>query len=488
MLQPIRLGLRAFVIVGIVVIAAGFGSAVAQADDPTANATMTLAPTVIALDNPTAPGSPNPSQPIRLTVTVSDDQGHAILPSGKQPILLNIYQPNGGPLSPTTARITSASDPSSSFVYDGSYFDNPMILTATMGDASASTSIVAGNRLDPCNCPGSAGHVTIPYSNPMRTLEHGFTVAVSVGGGPWHTGVELDTGSTGLVLDQGAMGPQAIGPGRPGSREYYPSGYKIVGNYWLTPVTIAIPQGNGVPKPLATTVPIEVFGIDKVECGSDVKSCTPPADQQKAIANFSLMGIGFDRGTAPLSNNPFLQLADVVDGSMSPGYVIAPDRVDIGLDAADTAEDFRYVTLAPNDDMEGDWSGANGCFSFPAVSAMFCGSMLLDTGIDQMIFALAKGQRPPAVVDPSNSGLLKPGTAVDIATSTAPPLALFYGFTYEPQTTSSTVVPTRIEWAAPPATKPPIFFNIGRSPLARFDYLYDARCGRVGFFDRLTAP
>jgi hypothetical protein len=52
---------------------------------------------------------------------------------------------------------------------------------------------------------------------------------------------------------------------------------------WLTPVAIAIPQGNGLPEPIATVVPIEVFGIDEIECGSDVKSCTSPAEQQKAI-------------------------------------------------------------------------------------------------------------------------------------------------------------------------------------------------------------
>jgi hypothetical protein len=483
MIQRIRSSVRGFVIPGIVAIAATFGSAAAQADDPTANATMTISPTVIVLDNPTKRWSRNRSQQIRLSVKVTDRRGQAILPSRRRPIVLNIYQPDGGPLRPTAARITSASDPSAIFTYDGSYFVNSMILTATIGDSSAATSIVPRNQFDPENCPAGAGHLTIPYDNPMRTLEHGFSVAVSVGRGPWHPGVELDTGSTGLVIDRHSLGPQAIGPGEPGSREYYPSGYKIVGNYWLTPVTIAIPDATWRPKPVATTIPLEVFGIDRVECGSNVKTCTPPSDQRKAIASFSLMGIGFDRGGAPSTNNPFLQLEDIVYGRMKPGYVISPDRVDIGLDAANTAEKFRYISLEPSDGPQGDWLGANGCFSFPAVSAKFCGSMLLDTGIDDMIFALAKAQRPSAVVDPSNPKLLKPDTAVDIS---APP-ALAYGFTYRPRKDSSTIDPKLIEWAAPPATVPPVFFNIGRSPLVRFDYLYDARCGRIGFFDRLTA-
>jgi hypothetical protein len=487
MIQPAGIDMRGFAVRGIVAIAAAFGSTAAQADVPTANATMTISPTVIVLDNPTTRRGCNHSQQIRLSVKVTDRGGHAILPSRRQPIVLNIYQPNGGPLRPTSARITSAADPTAIFTYDGSYFVNSMILTATMGDASASTSIVARNQFAPGNCPEGTGHLTIPYDNPMRTLERGFSVAVSVGGGQWHTGVELDTGSTGLAIDRRSLGPQAVGPGEPGSREYYPSGYKIVGNYWLTPVTIAIPDAAWGPKPLATTIPIEVFGIDRVECGSNVKTCKPPSNQQKAIAGFSLMGIGFDRGGAPPSNNPFLQLEDIVHGRVRPGYVISPDRVDIGLDAANTAEKFRYVALEPSDDPYGDWLGANGCFSFPAASAKFCGSMLLDTGIDQMIFALAKGRRPSTVVDPSNPGLLKPGTAVDISAPTVSPLALSYGFTYQPHRAAPTVDPTMIRWAAAPTTEPPVFFNIGRSPLARFDYLYDARCGQVGFFDRLTA-
>jgi hypothetical protein len=487
MIQHISKSIRSVVITGIAAIAAAFGSPAARADDPTANATMTISPSVIVLDNPIARGRRSPSRQIRLSVTVTDRRGRAVLPSRRQPIVLNIYQPGGGPLSPAAARITSSGDPRAIFTYDGGYFANPMILTATMGDASASTSIVPRNRCDPDSCPTGAGHVALAYRNPMRTLEHGFTVDVSAGGGRWHTGVELDTGSTGLVLDRRSIGPEAIGPGRPGTREYYPSGYKIVGNYWLTPVTIGVSDPDWGPKAVARTVPIEVFGIERVECGGNVKTCTPPADQKKAIAGFGLMGIGFDRGGAPPSNNPFLQVEDVVRGPMRPGYVISPDRVDIGLDAANTAEAFQYIPLAPSADPPGGWLGANGCFSFPAASAKFCGSMLLDTGIDQMIFALARARRPPGVVDPSRPETLRPGTAVDISAPTGLPLALSYGFTYQPRKTSSAVDPKLIRWAAPPATKPPVFFNIGRTPLARFDYLYDDRGGRVGFFDRATA-
>ncbi|MFZ3235541.1 MAG: hypothetical protein WA417_20100 [Stellaceae bacterium] len=490
MIPQAAVSVRRFLILGIAAIAAAVTGVAAQAGDPTddatAGATVTISPSVIVLDNPIARGGHSRRQQIKLSVTVTDRHGRAVLPSRRRPILLDIYQPRGGPLRPGAARITSAEDPSAVFTYDGGYFANSMILTATMGDAGASTSIVPRNRFDPDDCPPGAGHVALRYRDPMRTLEHGFKIDVSVGGGRWHTGVELDTGSTGLVLDRRSIGPEAIGPGKPGTREYYPSGYKIVGNYWLTPVTIGISDPDWGPKAVARTVPIEVFGIDRVECGSNVKTCVPPADQQKAIAGFSLMGIGFDRGGAPSSNNPFLQLEDVVYGRMRPGYVISPDRVDIGLDAANTAEKFDYTPLAPSDDPPGGWSGANGCFSFPAAAAKLCGSMLLDTGIDQMIFALAKDKRPPAVVDPLHPELLKPGTAVDISAPTAPPLALSYGFTYEPRKTSSAVEPKSIRWAAPPATKPPVFFNIGRTPLARFDYLYDDRCGRVGFFDRLT--
>lgn len=487
MIRKISINIQSLVLAAVTVAAVACAGRVVRADDPTAEATVTISPNVVVLDNPTTRLSRGRSQQVRLTLTVIDRRGHTIIPSRREPIVLNIYQPRGGPLSPAEARITSAEDPSATFIYDGGYFANSMILTARMGDASASTSIVPRNKFDRDDCPAGSGHVALPYRNPMRTLEHGFAVDVSVGGGRWHTGVELDTGSTGLVIDRRSIGPEAIGPGEPGTREYYPSGYKIVGNYWLAPVIIGVSDSSWGPHAVARTVPIEVFGIDRVECGSNVKSCTPPADQKKAIASFSLMGIGFDRGSARPSNNPFLQVEDVVYGRMRPGYVISPDRVDIGLDPANTAERFHYIPLAPSDDPPGEWLGADGCFRFPAVSAEFCGSMLLDTGIDQMIFALARGKRPQGVVDPSHPEMLKPGTAVDILAPAAAPSALSYGFTYMPRRSLSAVDPKLIRWAAPPATKPPVFFNIGRTPLARFDYLYDDRCGSIGFFDRAAA-
>jgi hypothetical protein len=244
MIKQVSLGIRGFVGLAIAVTAA-FGNTAARAEDPTAGAAMTISPPVIVLDNPTERWNRGRSQQIDLTVTVTDSRGNAIPPSRRQPIVLRIYQPRGGPLHPNSATISSASDPRASFSYNGGDFLNPMILTATMGDASATAAIVAENQFGPDDCPSGVGHATIPYGHPMQTLERGFTVDVSAGWGAWHTGVELDTGSTGLVLDRRTLGPLAIGPGKPGSREYYPSGYKIVGNYWLTPVTIAVPDANG---------------------------------------------------------------------------------------------------------------------------------------------------------------------------------------------------------------------------------------------------
>jgi hypothetical protein len=480
----------AIAVLGAVALAATASHRPAQAADPTDDLTMTISPSVVVLDNPAEWGQRHAGTQFRVSVTSKNSAGHGVLPSAARPIVLNVYQPVGGPIRPSTASITSASDPSATFTYDGAYFANPMILTATMGDASASTSITRANPLR--DCDRAVGHdgYTISYPDPIRTLQHGFTVAVSVGGGQWHTGIELDTGSLGLTIARSSLGPQAIGPGEPNSREYYPSGLKVVGNYWLAPVTVAIPSRRGGPGKVVTTVPVEVFAISKVECGADVKTCKPPVDQEKAIAGFGLLGIGFDRGGAPPSNNVFLQLEDVVYGGMHPGYVFSPDQVSIGLDRADTAEDFQYVELGPNPNPRGDWLGAEGYFSFPAASRRFCGSMLLDTGIDGMIFALAKSKRPAEVVDPLDPVLLRPGTDVDISAPTERPLALSYGFTYRPEN-GRLIEPKQIQWAAAPSptrpTTPPVFFNIGRTPLARYDYLYDARCGRVGFFDRMTA-
>jgi hypothetical protein len=471
-------------VISAVMMTVGLGCSPAIASDPTDNLTMTISPSVIVLDNPAERGDRKPTRKFGVSVTVKDAYGNPVLPSPEQPITLNIYEPTVGPVWPSTAQLTSEADSTASFTYDGNYFSNPMILTATMGNASASTSIVQQNQSS--DCTFGKQHYTIHYPEPMRTIEHGFDVAVSVGGGPWHSGIELDTGSTGLTIAQSSLGPQAIGPGQPGSRTYHPSGLEVIGNYWLTPVSVAIPSRWGGTDKVMTTVPVEVFAISKVQCNIHVKTCKPPTDQEKAIAGFGLMGVGFDRGGVLPSNNVFLQLEDIVYGRMSPGYVFSPDQVSIGLDREDTAEGFDYVTLDPNSETAGDWRSVEGCFRFPAVSKRFCGSMLLDTGIDSMLLGVAADARPAAVVDPSDSKLLAPGTAVDITAPEMRPWTLRDPFYYQPNS-PRLIVPKLVHWVKPPSTPPYIFFNIGRTPLARFDYLYDARCGQVGFYDRMTA-
>lgn len=295
-------------------------------------------------------------------------------------------------------------------------------------------------------------------------MSNGFGLAVSIGDGPIHR-VELDTGSTGLTINQSALGPSAIGPGQSFSRKYEPSGLMTEGNRWLARVKMYVSAGDSTYQLLAKTVPIEVNAVSKVVCTKGGNTC----DQ-----GFSLLGIGFDRGGVPPSDNAFLQLTDIVKGDTSPGYVFSSDRVSIGLDASDTAGNFKEIPLQWDSSL-GDWITPQACFSLreSGGSQRQCGSMLLDTGIDGMIFATAE-----------RDVTLAAGLDVHISAPSTPPLAMSYGFTWAgPVKKSSTIQPKFLQWAVAPTTTPPVFFNIGRSPLAQFDYKYDARCGRVGFLD-----
>ncbi len=88
---------------------------------PTDDLTMRISPSVILLDNPADWSARKPSQKICVSVTARDGNGNAILPSSERPIALNVYEPVGGPIRPSTAEITSASNPTATFIYNGAY-------------------------------------------------------------------------------------------------------------------------------------------------------------------------------------------------------------------------------------------------------------------------------------------------------------------------------------------------------------------------------
>jgi hypothetical protein len=158
----------------------------------------------------------------------------------------------------------------------------------------------------------------------------------------------------------------------------------------------------------------------------------------------------------------FMQLADVVEGSMHPGFILTPNELTIGINATNAAP-FPMVTLSPFPGRTGDWSGPPACVTFNSSGSPECGSMLLDIGINSMFLS---AQHPSGV---SNISIVSPNEQSPLLS-----------YRFNPANPSPTPpAPTKVAWVA--ANGSSVFVNTGRDALAAANYLYDAGCGKVGF-------
>lgn len=420
--------------------------------------TITLSPQAVTLQNPPAPGDHAPGRRIGVTLATNDASGR-LLTGGRfaEPIRITVYAP-----APTVLRAESAtiSSPRRTifFDYSGGYVANPIIVTAVSGHAFSLMSFQPAHR----GFPGRQS-ISFPMPDSARNITHGWGFRASIGGGPSHY-VQLDTGSRGLVVPASILGSQAIGPGPPGKIEYTSDGKEFLGHYYLA--TVKLSSGDAT----ATTVPMRVLGVNRAACAPGYPRC-----HVGGIRGLGVMGVGFARGkvsrTPPELSNVFLALRGIVQGSMHPGYLIGPTGVTLGISAADGAG-FSEVRLRPGGTGPGDWNTAPGGFAFPQVPGYPAqyGTVLVDTGIAGAILGLPRSLRPPSI-----RHAVPDGERVQISVGfpmTTPVLS--YGFAVGD---GGPTTPLSIRWAAGSSA----FVNTGRRLLSRYEYLFDAASGRVGF-------
>ena len=209
------------------------------------------------------------------------------------------------------------------------------------------------------------------------------------------------------------------------------------------------------------------------------------------LAPVSNLGIGFDRsglGTAPTSAalnqsyNAFLNLTEMRAGSMRAGYVITPDGVTLGLDAAQNG--FAYTQLAPTGLAPGaqspsDWQPATGTLALDGVTAP-PGPIVIDMGISSSILTLPGRAQGQSFKGRLRVAFLNSAGAVTYTVDT-----LSGSTTLDP---SNQLNPSSVESFAPlpgaySQNTPPAsgqFFNTGRALFAAFAYLYDATGGYLG--------
>ncbi len=328
-----------------------------------------------------------------------------------------------------------------------------LLLTLALAGCAAGHTALASPT-----CALGAQSVRFDMPDSARNFRNGWHLTVSIAGGK-RRGVQIDTGSIGFVVGRNAIGPNAVGPLAAGQQEYTSNGLILLGHYYRAAVTF---EGGGGR---AVTVPLTILGVEKLACDPKYLKCSTRTRNAQSVG---VLGVGFGR-KEKIGSNPFLQIDAMVRGSMHPGYVVTANSLTLGL-TAENARGFRFIPLIRNG---ADWRGAAGCFGFPGRAGYerMCGTILVDTGIPSMIVSRVAALRPPDLRTD-----IPTGTAIAIAAPSFDNAVMTYRFSVGDR---GALTPSAIRWSK--AAGDSAFVNTGRNMIRAYDYLYDAKCGRIGF-------
>jgi hypothetical protein len=272
----------------------------------------------------------------------------------------------------------------------------------------------------------------------------------------------VDTGSVGTVLP--ASDGVNIPPDSPtGSVTYSSSGLELKGNWLTLPVTF--PQAvnaNGANVSAQAMVPVLAVtsaactpfeGVNSVKCNSAIIP--------------HMLGVGFGRGTtvqtSPASN-PFLNLTEMVAGTMRRGYIIGRGGLSLGLTGSDVTGAWTMQPLTnagpPAAGTHNDWTTPAGGFQLGMGSAL-SGTALIDTGLLDMI-----------IEDTSlhhSKGTVAAGTPMTITLGSSS-----YNFNVGD---GGAQTPISVNYA--PVTHG-TYVNTGLRALGHYDLLFDADGGYLG--------
>ncbi|KAB7773145.1 hypothetical protein CEK69_05185 [Xanthomonas sp. LMG 12462] len=243
------------------------------------------------------------------------------------------------------------------------------------------------------------------------------------------------------------------------------------------------------PKPLAQ-VPATCAGYD----GSPaLSSSTQVLRNCSTISpNFGMMGVGYDRGV-DAARNPFLNLVQMREQRMSPGYIVSARGITLGVSQA-ALQGFAMVPLqrgAATAGVPSDWQAPTACASFPGSGSDYrvCGKLLPDTGVSYMMLNPVVPPATPESLQHTTDLAGHPTRVVpdatqlrlDVVDAKGQPV---FGYAFAVGD-GKAATPDSVQWRGPLKT-PPAHLNSGRHLLAAGDYAYDAACGHAGF--RATQP
>ncbi|KDQ16774.1 hypothetical protein BOTBODRAFT_240097 [Botryobasidium botryosum FD-172 SS1] len=194
-----------------------------------------------------------------------------------------------------------------------------------------------------------------------------------------------------------------------------------------------------------------------------------------------MMGVGFGRDTSsgqtdpggypiPTDINPFLRLKEMVSGAMTPGFILTAQSITLGITAANSAG-FDFVELQSSGT---EWAAPYVSVAVPSAKITIPQTeLLIDTGLDYSIVQAPQNVQPPCANN-SNGGCRVANSQEVVLTMSGlqKPLYTF--------TTGGQNAPQSVLWRHHLHNGKP-FINTGTYALREFDYLYDAKAGRLGF-------
>lgn len=461
------------------------------------NDLIVFSPAVTMLNNPTGNTS-NPSQQFSINMSMCNAQGQPLIPSATNPIHVNIYGAPNGTISPTS--ITNSTG-LITFTYSGQSFKNNILINAWINDptnngvALGQTQIIQQNTL-PCSYQSNYYDLQLSQSLPdalQVQADVGYNTSSPTTTLKTYT---IDTGSLGVIVPASELPKNAnvIGPGPAGVTYYDSSGNTYSGHYYLAPVRL---------QTLTETVmtqPIMVLGIDKAYC-SGPRSAT--CNTHPPTPDLHYLGVGFDRpGKTPPGSalqdllhtpaaNAFLHITNTNSGvDVTPGYVIYPSAnspttgLRLGIDQT-TAAGYNQFNLTPNPNVPGDFLTEYGCYGFTNTTSPvhFCGTLLLDVGIQEMFISLPKAQWPAHTYDSNNEvPETNPPFNMSITAGTANQMHYTFDVVQSCPSPASpnAVAPCYVQWEDSTGTND-ISVNTGRRALYDYHYFYQGQCGQVGF-------
>ena len=301
---------------------------------------------------------------------------------------------------------------------------------------------------------------------------HGLRIETSIGGGR-HTFFTVDTGSIGIVVSPGFLGPFVCESNIPFHFEYSSSKNVYEGNWVVACVRFGSPKGDS-----ATTKPMWIRKV--------VRWKKHNTGDWRYDPHVYMLGVGFDRGhghaqdpSIPSSDvNPFLLLEEMCRGAMIPGYILTTTSIQLGLTQAST-EGFTIVQLErrhiqdeAGKEQDGDrWAAPMVHLSVSTPPAAphieFDASLLVDTGLNYAIVQAPKG------VDPKLTGSrVDKGQRIKIDTLVPP--STLYDFVVDEKQSGA---PDHVQWTHYGRN----FVNTSMYTLEQVDYLYDSQAGHLGF-------